>query len=299
MLTDPRVRRLTLIAGIGLLAVLLALTFPASDASARDGRLLATGGATQIEGSAGGGLVPWAMIAGYGTREQHAGTAFYTRVDTGDYALDSVGAAYGFGNRLEVSLARQRFDLGTLQRQLALPVAAFRQDIFGAKLRLAGDLVYTAMPQVSLGIQHKRHRDFEIPRALGARDDRGTDVYLAASKLFLGGARGYNLLLGATLRSTDANQTGLLGFGGDRDRGRSLVWEGSAVLLLNPHWAVGAEYRQKPDNLGFAREDDWHDVFVAWFPNKRVAVVAAWADLGSIATLERQRGAYLSLQLGY
>ena len=59
------------------------------------------------------------------------------------------------------------------------------------------------------------------------------------------------------------------------------------------------EYRQKPDNLGFAREDDWYDLFVAWFPSKHVAVVGAWADLGSIATLDRQRGAYLSLQVGF
>lgn len=68
-------------------------------------------------------------------------------------------------------------------------------------------------------------------------------------------------------------------------------------LLLNPRWGIGAEYRQKPDNLRFAREDSWSDAFVAWFPNKRVAVVAAYANLGSIATLDRQRGAYVSVQL--
>ncbi len=280
------------------LAIVLCLSGVGA-AQADDGRLLATGGATQIEGAAGGGIVPWAVIAGYGTREQHGGTAFYSRVDTGDYALDSYGVAYGFGNRLEVSLAFQRFDLGTLQRQLALPVGVFRQDVFGVKLRLAGDLVYTTMPQVSVGVQHKRHRDFDIPRAVGARSDHGTDVYIAASKLVLGGAGGFNLLLNGTIRSTRANQAGLLGFGGDREAGRSLVLEGSAAVLLDPHWAVGLEYRQKPDNLGFAREDDWRDVFVAWFPNKRIVVVAAWTDLGSIATLGDQRGAYLSLQVSY
>ncbi|MEG3191670.1 DUF3034 family protein [Lysobacter sp. D1-1-M9] len=274
-------------------------TLAALPALAGDGRLLATGGATQAEGAAGGGIVPWAVIAGYGTREQHGGTAFRTHLDTGDYSLDSVGAAYGFGNRLELSLARQRIGLGTLQRQLALPVDHFRQDVIGAKLRLAGDLVYGAMPQVSLGVQHKRHRDFNVPRAVGAREDRGTDIYIAASKLFLGGAAGYNLLLNATLRSTSANQAGLLGFGGDLRGGRSLVWEGSAAVMPDPHWALGIEYRQKPDNLGFAREDDWRDVFAAWFPNKRIAVVAAWADLGSVATLDRQRGPYLSLQMSY
>lgn len=276
----------------------LALLLPGG-AQARDGRLLATGGATQVEGSAGGGIVPWAVLAGYGTGEQDGGTAFYTRVDTGDYALDAYGVAYTFRNRLELSLARQRFDLGELQRRLSLPWNALEQDIFGAKLRLGGDLVYTAWPQFSLGVQHKRLRDGALPLAIGARDDQGTDVYLSASKLFLAGPGGRQLLLNGTLRSTRANQMGLLGHGGDRDGGRSLVFEGSAALVLDPSWVVGVEYRQKPDNLGFAGEDAWMDAFVAWFPNKHVAVVGAWADLGSIATLDGQRGAYLSLQLSY
>ena len=140
---------------------------------ASGGRLLATGGATQVEGSAGGGLVPWAVLAGYGTRDQHGGTAFATHVDTGDYRLDVQGAAYTFGNRLELSFARQRLDLGTLQDQLALPWATLDQDVFGAKLRLAGDLVYTRMPQVSVGVQYKRLHDDALPLAVGARDGAG------------------------------------------------------------------------------------------------------------------------------
>jgi len=44
------------------------------------GRLLATGGVTNIEGSAGGGIVPWAVLSGYGTRDEWGGDAFATRV---------------------------------------------------------------------------------------------------------------------------------------------------------------------------------------------------------------------------
>ena len=274
------------------------MTMPAC-ATAGDGRLLATGGATQFEGSAGGGLVPWAVLSGYGTDTQNGGTAFATRVDTGDYSLDAAGVAYTFRNRVELSYARQRFGLGELQRRLSLPTGRFDAEVIGAKVRLGGDLVYTTMPQLSLGVQHKRQLDFAIPSAVGARDDSGTDVYLAASKLFLAGALDRHLLVNATLRSTRANQAGLLGFGGDRKAGRSLVLESSVAVLLDPHWAVGVEYRQKPDNLGFAREDDWKDAFVAWFPNKHVAVVAAYADLGSIDTLDKQRGPYLSLQASF
>ena len=287
----PRLRRFAI--------ALVALFAMPACAIAGDGRLLATGGATQFEGSAGGGLVPWAVLSGYGTDTQNGGTAFATRVDTGDYSLDAAGVAYTFRNRVELSYARQRFGLGELQRRLSLPTGRFDAEVIGAKVRLGGDLVYTTMPQLSLGVQHKRQLDFAIPSAVGARDDSGTDVYLAASKLFLAGALDRHLLVNATLRSTRANQAGLLGFGGDRKAGRSLALESSVAVLLDPHWAVGVEYRQKPDNLGFAREDDWKDAFVAWFPNKHVAVVAAYADLGSIATLEKQRGPYLSLQASF
>lgn len=289
--TLPKRRLCHLILGASLAA--------SNVAAAGDGRLLATGGATQFEGSAGGGLVPWAVLSGYGTGEQNGGTAFLTRVETGDYTLEVAGLAYTFGNRLELSYARQRLGLGELQRRLALPTERFDADVVGAKLRLRGDLVYTGGPQLSLGVQHKRQLDFAVPGAVGARDDRGTDFYLAASKLFLAAVDGRHLLVNATLRSTRANQAGLLGFGGDRRTGRSLVVESSAAVLLDPHVAVGVEYRQKPDNLGFAREDDWKSAFLAWFPNKHVAVVAAYVDLGSIATLERQRGAYLSVQASF
>ena len=52
------------------------------------GRLLATGGVTQIEGTGGGGLVPWALITGYGTRDQVSATAFYTVADPTDFERD-------------------------------------------------------------------------------------------------------------------------------------------------------------------------------------------------------------------
>ncbi|MEO7917331.1 MAG: DUF3034 family protein [Dokdonella sp.] len=277
----------------GVLATALATS--ATITSAASGRLIATGGATQIEGSAGGGLVPWAVLSSYAVEDEIGATAFATRVDVKDYVLDSYGVAANWHNRIELSLARDRFQLGTLGDALGMPGAVLRQDVFGAKLRLTGDVIYSAWPQISLGVQRKHNLDFAVPSAVGARSDRGTDIYLAATKVFLGAAAGYNLLLNATARSTDANQIGILGFGGDRG-GRRIVGEYSAAVLFNPRFAIGAEYRQKPDNLGFAREDAFRDIFVAWFPNKHVAVVGAWAELGSIATLDGQRGWYLSVQ---
>lgn len=284
---------------VALLAAAVAGVFAPLHARAGDGRLLATGGVSMIEGSSGGGIVPWATLSGYGTRDELGTVAFATHVDSGDYRLDVQGAALTVGNRLELSLARQRLDLGTLQDRLGLPWNALGQDVFGAKVRLAGDLAYGHAPQVSLGVQYKRLRNGTLPLAIGARDDHGTDIYVSASRLLLQGAAGYQLLLNGTLRATRANQAGLLGFGGDRRNSYRLVPEVSVAVVLSPSWVVGAEYRDKPNNLGFAREQAWADAFVAWFPNKHVSLTAAWADLGDIATLADQRGPYLSLQVAF
>ncbi|MEH6493108.1 MAG: DUF3034 family protein [Halopseudomonas sp.] len=268
-------------------------------AAAPGGRLLATGGASSIEGAAGGGIVPWAVMSGYAARDEWGGTAFATRVDTGDYQLYSYGAALSLGNRLEVSVARQSLDIAALAKAASLTEKTLNQDIYGLKLRLFGDLVYDRMPQVALGAQYKRQRNFLVPSQVGAARDSDTDYYLAASRLYVGAVGGYNLLLNGTLRYSRANETGLLGFGGDRRDSRSLLKEGTAAVLLTPQWVVGVEYREKPDNLSFAGESDWQDVFVGYFPSKQLALMAGWADLGEIATLEAQQGLYLSLQLSY
>lgn len=265
-------------------------------ADAEQGRLIATGGASSIEGAAGGGITPWAVLAGYGEQGEWGSSVFATRVDLPDYRLDVAGLAVSYDNRIEFSYARQRFDLGSLVHKLGLPEDSLSQDVLGVKVRLFGDLIYDQLPQVSLGLQYKHQRDFLIPSLVGARRDHDVEGYLAASRLFMGAAFGYNLVVNGGLRYSRANELGLLGFGGDRRDSRSLLKEGSVALLFNPRWALGVEYREKPDNLSFAGESDWADVFVGYFPNKHLSVVLAYARLGEIATLDNQNGTYLSVQ---
>lgn len=265
-------------------------------AVADQGRLLATGGASSLEGAAGGGITPWAVLSGYGERGEWGADVFATRVETADYRLDVAGVAASFDNRVEISYARQRLDLGNLARGLNLPQNSLSQDIFGVKLRLFGDLIYGQLPQLSLGVQHKRQKDFLIPSLVGAQRSEDTEGYLTASRLILGGAFGYNLLLNGGLRYSRANELGLLGFGGDRREQRSLLKEGSIAVLFDRHWALGIEYREKPDNLSFAGESDWADLFLGYFPSKHLALVLAYARLGEIASLDNQNGAYLSVQ---
>lgn len=277
-----------------LIGCLGALTL--QTALADNGRLIATGGASSIEGAAGGGITPWAVLAGYGEQHEWGATAFATTVNLPDYRLDVAGLALAYDNRIEVSFARQRFDLGSLVHKLKLPEDNLGQDVLGLKVRLFGDVIYDALPQVSLGLEYKHQTNFDIPSLVGARRDSDVEGYLAASRLFMGAAFGYNVLVNGSLRYSRANETGLLGFGGDRRDSRSLLKEGSLALLLNPRWAVGVEYREKPDNLSFAGESDWADLFVGYFPNKHVSFVLAYARLGEIATLDNQNGTYLSVQ---
>ena len=273
---------------------MLALPVPAP----ADGKLLATGGVSQIEGAAGGGLTPWALIGGLGTEDEIGASAFATRVGLNDYRLDAAGIAVGFFDRVELSLAQQRFTLNGR----VLSGNSIRQNIFGAKLRVYGDAVFdqdTAWPQVAVGLQHKRNEDFSfIPVAVGAKSASGTDFYVAATKLYLGAIAGRNLLLGGTLRATKANQFGLLGFGGDRKDSYSARFEGSAGVFINDHWMIAAEYRSKPDNLSASREQSARDAVVAFLPTKHVAIIAAYVSLGEIAGL-RQRGWYLSVNLSH
>jgi len=277
-----------------LMGCLCALTL--QTALADNGRLIATGGASSIEGAAGGGITPWAVLAGYGEQHEWGATAFATTVNLPNYRLDVAGLALAYDNRVELSFARQRFDLGTLVHRLNLPEDNLGQDVLGLKVRLFGDVIYDALPQVSLGLEYKHQTHFDIPSLVGAKRDSDVEGYLAASRLFMGAAFGYNVLVNGSLRYSRANETGLLGFGGDRRDSRSLLKEGSLALLLNPRWAVGVEYREKPDNLSFAGESDWADVFVGYFPNKHVSFVLAYARLGEIATLDNQNGTYLSVQ---
>lgn len=278
---------------VGLLATPVALADVGS-------RIWATGGVTTIEGSAGGGLVPWALLGSYADDEEWGGTVALSRADVDDYSLSVTGAGLNWNNRVEVTVARQTLDLDslvfTLKDGFGLEQDELNQDIFGVKVRLAGDVLYSPWGQWSAGVQHKRQRDFTVPDAIGARDDSGTDVYISGSKVFFAAVFGRNLLVNATARGTRANQGGLLGFGGDLNNSYEIMAEAGVGVFINRQWLVGAEYRQKPDNLSFAREDDWWDVFVAWVPDRRLAVTAAFVNLGDIATLTDQQGVYLSLQ---
>jgi Protein of unknown function (DUF3034) len=291
-------------------------------------KLLLTGGVSQLEGAAGGGLTPWAVIGGYGTNNEIGGNVHYTYAKTSDFDLNSFGITMGFYDRFEFSVAQQRFDISDLRDKVrnglgvdAVGIDYLDQTIVGAKVRVLGEAVLDAdtwVPQVAVGLQYKKNHDedFITGAVVGAKKDHGTDFYIAATKLFLD----KNLLLNSALRFTKANQFGLLGFGGDKHDNYRPELEVSAAYLLRKDLTIGAEYRMKPNNLrspanaalfGGTKvidldEEDAFDLFVAYAPTKNISITAAYVNLGNIASVDavgadygNQDGVYLSAQIGF
>lgn len=260
------------------------------------GKLLLTNGVTTVEGSSGGGLARWATIGG---RQMAGGiglSAHGTAIELPDFGWRSYGVLLGLGDRVELSIARADFDTRDVGALLGIGRGyTFNLDTLGAKLRVAGDAVYgdTWLPQIAIGVEHKRSRDGALVRALGASEASGTDYTLSATKLLLA----QSLLVNGTLRYTEANELGLLGFG-SANAGYRVQFEGSLGYQLSRRAVIGAEYRTKPDNLGLG-DDDWMDLFAAYALTDHLTLTAAYVDLGSIATFSDQRGGFLSAQVAF
>ncbi|WP_231889718.1 DUF3034 family protein [Erythrobacter neustonensis] len=260
------------------------------------GKLLLTNGVTTVEGSSGGGLARWATIGG---RQMAGGvglSAHATAIELPDFGWRSYGVLLGLGDRLELSIARADFDTRDVGALLGIGQGyTFNLDTFGAKLRVAGDVVYgdTWLPQIAIGAEHKRSRDGALVRALGASEASGTDYTLSATKLLLA----QSLLINGTLRYTKANELGQLGFG-SANAGYHVQFEGSLGYQLSRRGVIGVEYRTKPDNLGLG-DDDWMDLFATYALTDQLTLTAAYVDLGSIATVSDQRGGFLSAQVAF
>lgn len=287
-------------------------------AQADTGKLLLTSGVSSVDGAAGGGLTPWAVIGSNASETEIGASVHATRVVTKDYGLTTYGATLGVYDRVELSVAQQEFATGiTGAALLGQPGFKLRQTIFGAKVKLVGDAVLDSdslMPQIAAGVQFKDISAGGLEptlTVLGAKTS-GVDYYVNATKLFLG----QGVLVNATLRATKANQNGLLGFGaslGGANNSYRIQPEISVALLLRKNLAIGAEYRKMPNNLERAGQaaglgdglgaQDWKDIFIVWAPSKNISLTLAYVDLGTIvpATTNRRRqtGTYFSAQVAF
>lgn len=291
-------------------------------------KLLGTGGITSFEGSAGGGITPWALIAGYASKEEIAATANIQNLSMGEYKLNSYGIAVGAYDTFEFSLQKQSLDVssgvvtnvfnlltGGPTPALVAPSTQIEQSIVGIKYNLYGDAIFSEspyLPQIAVGIQYKKNHDFNqslalhdgsvpipktgVPALLGAKDSSGTDFYVSATKVWLGALKGNNLLFNATARYTKANTFGLLGFGSQADNSYDLEWAASIAMFSGTNTIIGAEYRQQTNRLGgLAKTDNVTDFFITYLPSKEWSITAAIVDLGNLPFQPDSSGFYLSI----
>jgi hypothetical protein len=277
---------------------------------ADQGKLPLTAGFSDLEGSGGGGLVPMAFITGYGSNTSWGANAHFTNIQLRDLHLYTYGVAAGFLDRIETSYTHQQLDITST----ALNGLGVRQDVFGLKVKLIGDAIYgqdSWLPQLAIGAQYKHNDGIKHsetvglpglidPRQLGAEAEHSTDIYLVATKVFLA----ESLLVNFVLRETEANQFGLLGFGGDRHRGYTTHPEATVAYMLTRKFAVGAEIRTGPHNLKVDDQTNAWTIFGAWTPTRNLSLVAAYLNIGSVlapvtGVTRHQDGPYLSVQAGF
>ena len=77
-------------------------------------------------------------------------------------------------------------------------------------------------------------------------------------------------------------------------------------MFLNEQTVIDVEYRMKPDNINGLKEQDWGDLFFAYFPSKNLSLTAAAAFFGDVVTEANpgeagsdQRGLYLQIQANF
>jgi hypothetical protein len=233
-----------------------------------DGKVFLTEGVSMADGAAGGGAVPWAVIAGNETRDGINGNVHFTYVSLPNYSALIPGVAVGFYDRLELSAAFANLPTGSTFDTVGLANSVLsgnstsstvggvepwnttiKMTTFGAKLRVFGEAIYdsdTWVPQVAVGAFYKINHNKALLQTLGAAKNKDFEAYVAATKIFFP----ISTAIDVTARYTSANEIGLTGFGGPDGNHRKVRFEGSIAYLLAKNIAIGGEYQQLGDNLG-------------------------------------------------
>lgn len=143
----------------------------------------------------------------------------------------------------------------------------------GAKLRILDENAFDTswLPAIAVGGVWK-YTDSKTVDALNL-DDNGFDAYVVASKLVT--QTPVPVLLSAGLLYTDEVVNGVVGH-----NHYDLVAFGNIDILPAENVAIGFEYKQGARVGDGIRNHDYYDGHVAWFVNKNLTLVAAFAETG-------------------
>ncbi len=230
---------------------------------------------TNIDGQAGGGLVPWALLSS-------GPTVAITNLATPNLNVNSVAINTSFANRVEVSVAHNMLGIAGMSNPANV-------DNYGVKVKLndMGDM----LPQFAIGAVYKNASGNlvdTLEKALGVSKS-STDIYVAASKIV---NLGKTVLFNVAVRGSKANELGFLGFGGGNTTGAktgySVLPEVSAEVFAAENVIVGAEYRAQADNsvagtAGYIHTNGAYDLHIVYVANKNLTLTAAYTNLGVVA----------------
>ncbi len=261
-----------------------------------------------IDGQAGGGLVPWALLSS-------GPTVAYTHIGTQNLDINSLAINTSFSNRVEVSYAHNMLnDSAPVLNAGGALVGNNTDNVdnFGIKVKLND--MSDSMPQFALGAVYKKasgNLASTLNTALGVNTS-STDVYGAVSKIV--NMAGKNVLLNGVLRATKANALGLLDFGGGNTAGASTGYkiepELSAEIFAASNVVVGAEYRRQPNyamagtaQATYLSQNSAYDFHVVYVANSNFSLTAAYVNLGTVAPVAngytRQNGMFLQGQVNF
>ncbi len=201
------------------------------------------------------------------------------------------------GDRLELGYGLNALSLNDLPDLVSASTGmTIEDDIvylhnFNARLALLkeNDFGQSWLPALTFGVHYKyndtvNNIDSDLNGTLtsiGIDDNKGIDYTLYASKTLTFLPR--PLLVNVGLRNSSAAHVGLLGFTDERE----FLIEGNLVLFVTDKFALGAEYRQKPDNYQeieglVASEDDWWSVVAAYVVNDSLTISGGYFNLGDV-----------------
>ena len=235
--------------------------------AAGSGRLLAMGGAAQIDGAGGGGVVAGRVIGWVGAPDWGGANGHTTAVRLARFVRLPGGVGSSAG---EVS------GLATVGAAAGLSGAVRPgQDHWG--------------PRPLLRVRYTTNTLGTGLRAVGVWSKEGVGAYVSPTRLFSSGG----LLSNATVRA------GWPGLGGDWAGSYSARFEGSTVLLRRRQVGLEAELRSTPDDLGFGREGLAREAFAAWPVSKNLSVAFASVQSRRVTGELRQDGVSLLLRAGF
>jgi hypothetical protein len=211
--------------------------------------------------------------------------------------LTAVTATETLGDRLELGYAWSYLDLGDLRSDIddaaGVRIGDNHVKMHNVNARLAllkeGQFDFGWLPAVTFGTHFKINENiddidddlFGALDASGIESDYGFDFTLYASKMITSLPR--PILLNVGVRNSDAAHLGYLGF----TRKRTFLAEGNVVLFVTDRFALGAEYRMKPneyDRIGdlVQPEDDWWTIVFAYVFNSHLTVSGGYGHFGRV-----------------